>query len=155
MDWDEDEQVWHDQECVKETGDEELCYCLIDECESGDHACKSYDNLDRDIKLLVDLNVKMYRFSLSWPRLMPDGKNPNPNKASLNYYNSLIDSLLENGITPMVTLYHWDLPIALAKGDRLDLNACHGWDCKDIIEEYANYADYCFEQFGDRVKPRF
>ena len=85
------------------------------ECHNGDDACKSYNNLDRDIDLLIKLNVKMYRFSLSWPRLMPDGLNPNANKGGLNYYNQLIDRLLENGITPMVTLYHWDLPSNLAQ----------------------------------------
>ena len=85
------------------------------ECHNGDDACKSYNNLDRDIDLLIKLNVKMYRFSLSWPRLMPDGLNPNGNKGGLNYYNQLIDRLIENGITPMVTLYHWDLPSNLAQ----------------------------------------
>ena len=88
---------------------------MIAECDNGDDACKSYQNLERDISLLVDMNVEMYRFSLSWPRLMPDGVTPNVNTGGLEYYNRLIDQLLANDITPMVTLYHWDLPSALAK----------------------------------------
>ena len=88
---------------------------MTSECHNGDDACKSYNNLDRDIDLLIKLNVKMYRFSLSWPRLMPDGLNANENEGGLNYYNQLIDRLIENGITPMVTLYHWDLPSNLAQ----------------------------------------
>merc|ERR1719431_286646 len=128
------------------------CFCMIDECENGDIACDSYNNLERDIQLLINLNVKMYRFSLSWPRLMPDGRNPNTNDGGLNYYNKLIDLLIENDIIPMVTLYHWDLPINLSPGDRFNFDECHGWDCVDIVEDFANYADYCFEQFGDRVK---
>ena len=88
---------------------------MIAECHDGNDACKSYENLERDIALLVDMNVEMYRFSLSWPRLMPDGVKPNTNTGGLDYYNRLIDQLLANEITPMVTLYHWDLPSALAK----------------------------------------
>jgi len=146
---DDPEEFPIDADC---TNGKDQCYCMIAECDNGDDACKSYQNLERDISLLVDMNVEMYRFSLSWPRLMPDGVTPNVNTGGLEYYNRLIDQLLANDITPMVTLYHWDLPSALAKGDRLNFDECHGWDCPEIVEQFAAYAEYCFEQFGNRVK---
>ena len=91
---------------------------MVDQCHNGNDACKSYDNVKRDIDLLVGLKVKSYRFSLSWSRLIPDGKTVTSfNQKGVDYYNSLIDGLLENGIIPMVTLYHWDLPSALDTDD--------------------------------------
>ena len=91
---------------------------MVDACHNGNDACKSYDNVNRDIALLVDLKVKSYRFSLSWSRLIPDGKSvSNFNQKGVDYYTSLIDGLLENDIIPMVTLYHWDLPSALDTPD--------------------------------------
>lgn len=94
--------------------------------------------------LMADMGIPYYRFSLSWSRLLPDGTVNNSNPDGLRYYNALIDSLLDNNITPMVTLYHWDLPQALQ--DR------GGWNNEDSIHWFNEYADYCFQNFGDRVK---
>ena len=93
---------------------------------------------------MVDMGLKYYRFSLSWPRLLPDGTLNNPSEDGLRYYNALINDLVANDISPMITLYHWDLPQALQ-----DVG---GWANETIIEHYKNYADYCFKNFGDRAK---
>ncbi len=93
---------------------------------------------------MVKMGLKYYRFSLSWARLLPDGTINNKNQAGLDYYNNLINLLIANGISPMVTLYHWDLPQALQDDG--------GWANENIIEHFDNYAAYCFEMFGDRVK---
>jgi len=123
------------------------CQCMVDECHNGDDACRSYDNVERDIELLVGLKVKSYRFSLSWSRLIPDGKTfTSPNQKGIDYYDSLINGLIDNGIIPMVTLYHWDLPSAL------QTDSCKGWLCKKTIEHFENYSRFCYQTFGDRVK---
>ena len=77
---------------------------------------------------------------------MPDGINANENTGAKEYYMKMIDQLINHDITPMVTLYHWDLPSALYTED------CKGWICDDIIEHFGNYAKYCFETFGEKVK---
>ncbi len=110
--------------------------------DTGDVACDSYHRYPEDIALLQRLGVGAYRFSLSWPRIQPDGRGT-PNAGGLDYYNRVIDGLLEKGITPVVTLYHWDLPQALQdKG---------GWATRDIAEIFADYAGIVGEAFGDRV----
>ena len=93
---------------------------------------------------MVDMGLKYYRFSLSWPRLLPDGTLNAPSADGLRYYNDLIDELVANDISPMITLYHWDLPQALQ-----DVG---GWASDEIVEHFKNYADYCFKNFGDRAK---
>jgi beta-glucosidase len=90
------------------------------------------------------LGLKAYRFSISWPRLFPAGQNE-INQEGANFYNHLIDALLESEITPWVTLYHWDLPLAL----ELERD---GWLNAEMPRYFADYADCCFECFGDRVK---
>ncbi|KAF5328439.1 hypothetical protein D9619_013252 [Psilocybe cf. subviscida] len=114
---------------------------------NGDVATDSYNRWQEDLDLLQEYGVKAYRFSLSWSRIIPlGGRNDPVNKAGIEWYSRFIDGLLERGIVPFVTLYHWDLPQALH--DRYG-----GWLNKDeIVQDYANYAKVCFEAFGDRVK---
>ena len=110
--------------------------------DTGDIACDSYHRYREDIAMLQRLGVGAYRFSLNWPRIQPDGRGQ-PNQAGLDYYHRLIDGLLEKGIAPVVTLYHWDLPQALQdKG---------GWAMRDIAEIFADFAAIAGEAFGDRV----
>ncbi|XP_072032581.1 cytosolic beta-glucosidase-like [Amphiura filiformis] len=112
--------------------------------DNGDVACDSYNKYKQDVQLMVDMGLKYYRFSLSWPRLLPDGTLNNPSADGLRYYNDLIDELVANDISPMITLYHWDLPQALQ-----DFG---GWVNESIVEHFNKYANYCFQNFGDRAK---
>lgn len=112
--------------------------------DTGDVACDSYNKYEVDVDLIAEMGLKYYRFSLSWSRLLPDGTTENPSAAGLAYYNNLINDLIDNGITPQVTLYHWDLPQALQ-----DVG---GFLSDDFPEYFNNYAKYCFEHLGDRVK---
>uniref|UniRef100_A0A3Q3RE82 beta-glucosidase n=1 Tax=Monopterus albus TaxID=43700 RepID=A0A3Q3RE82_MONAL len=111
---------------------------------SGDVACDSYHRLEEDFYMLRALRVKSYRFSLSWSRIFPNGRHPSLSQNGVDYYNRLIDGLLAYNITPMVTLYHWDLPQALQ-----DLG---GWENIDMINIFNEFCDFCFATFGDRVK---
>ncbi len=111
---------------------------------TGEIACDHYHRVESDVKLMKSLGLHAYRFSLAWPRIQPDGKGA-PNPEGIAFYNHLIDCLLENGIQPWVTLYHWDLPLAL----QIEHD---GWLNADIAERFAVYARICFRSFGDRVK---
>lgn len=113
--------------------------------QTGDIACDSYHKKDEDVKLLKNLGVGYYRFSISWSRVLPKGTLEEVNQAGVNYYNDLINSLLARGITPMVALYHFDLPQALQ--DKYD-----GWLNPEMADVFNDYAKFCFESFGDRVK---
>ncbi|KAI4805824.1 hypothetical protein KUCAC02_010420 [Chaenocephalus aceratus] len=110
---------------------------------NGDVACDSYHRLEEDFYMLRALKVKSYRFSLSWSRIFPDGQRTSLNQKGVDYYNRLIDGLLAYNITPMVTLYHWDLPEALQK--------LGGWDNVEMINIFNDFCDFCFATFGDRV----
>ncbi|NWI80822.1 LPH hydrolase, partial [Dryoscopus gambensis] len=116
----------------------------INNNDTGDIACDSYNKVEEDIYLLRALGVKNYRFSLSWPRIFPTGRNNSINSHGVDYYNRLIDGLVANNITPIVTLYHWDLPQALQ-----DIG---GWESSELIDLFDSFADFCFQTFGDRVK---
>jgi beta-glucosidase len=110
--------------------------------DTGDVACDHYRRWKADIDLMADLGLRAYRFSIAWPRVQPDGRG-SPNAAGLDFYDRLVDGLLEHGIEPWVTLYHWDLPQALQ--DR------GGWTDPDIVERMGEYAGIVAERLGDRV----
>ena len=112
--------------------------------DTGAIACNHYNLFENDVKLMADLGLKAYRFSIAWPRIQPSGTGE-PNLAGITFYNKLIDCLLEHDIEPWITLYHWDLPE--------DLYVNHnGWLNKKIIDYFGEYARICLESFGDRVK---
>ncbi|CAH1269389.1 LCTL [Branchiostoma lanceolatum] len=113
--------------------------------QTGDVTCDSYNRYRDDVRILSELGVSHYRFSLSWPRLFPDGTRDSLNPEGVRYYNSLIDELLAHGIVPFVTLYHWDLPLALEEKYK-------GWLGEEVVELFNDYARFCFSEFGDRVK---
>ncbi|XP_072326465.1 lactase-like protein isoform X4 [Scyliorhinus torazame] len=114
--------------------------------ETGDSSCESYYKFKEDITLLKELKVNHYRFSISWPRIIPTGiKAERVNDKGIMHYNELINTLLENKIQPIATLYHGDLPQALQ--DRYG-----GWQNNSLINFFNDYANLCFETFGDRVK---
>ncbi|ODN04812.1 Lactase-phlorizin hydrolase [Orchesella cincta] len=111
---------------------------------TGDVACDSYHNYMQDVELLKNTGVNFYRFSLSWSRILPDGTNRTINQRGIDYYNKLINALIANGIEPMVTLYHWDLPQTL--------QAVGGWPNETVIHHFEGYARIAYSYFGDRVK---
>ena len=112
--------------------------------DTGDVSCDQYHRYPEDVKLMQEMGVGAYRFSMSWPRIVPDGVGE-PNDAGIAYYHRLIDCLLEHGIKPYVTLYHWDLPLTL----QLEHD---GWLRYETAEAFARYATICFDAFGDRVR---
>lgn len=111
--------------------------------DTGDVACDHYHRFQQDIGIMKDLGLKGYRFSIAWPRIFPEGRG-RVNQPGIDFYNRLIDQLLKNGIEPIVTLYHWDLPQALQ-----DLG---GWGNRALIDYFNEYAVTVFDNFGDRVK---
>ncbi|XP_053314306.1 cytosolic beta-glucosidase-like [Spea bombifrons] len=112
--------------------------------QTGDVACGSYTLWEEDLKCIKQLGLTYYRFSISWSRLLPDGTTGFINQKGIDYYNKVINSLLENNIIPVVTLYHFDLPQAVEDQG--------GWNCEKTIEIFNHYAQFCYETFGDRVK---
>lgn len=109
----------------------------------GNIACNFYSSYKDDIKMLKELGIPNFRFSLSWSRIIPDGTGE-VNQKGIEYYNKVIDSCLENGIEPWVTLYHWDLP------HQLELKG--GWTNREVITWFKDYVAVCANAFGDRVK---
>ncbi len=106
-------------------------------------ACDHYHRWREDIELMAQLGVKHYRLSLAWPRIMPDGVGT-LNWRGLDFYSRFFDALLAKGITPWVTMFHWDLPQALEdKG---------GWPTRQVVDAFADYADTVVKAYGDRVK---
>ncbi|XP_063777761.1 cytosolic beta-glucosidase-like [Pseudophryne corroboree] len=112
--------------------------------QTGDVACGSYTLWEEDLKCIKQLGLTHYRLSLSWSRLLPDGTTGFINQKGVNYYNKLIDSLLEMNVTPLVTLYHFDTPQAVEDQG--------GWYSEKTVETFEQYAKFCYSTFGDRVK---
>lgn len=110
--------------------------------DTGDIACDHYRRYESDVALMTELGLNAYRFSISWGRILPDGFG-RVNAKGLDFYSRLVDAVLERGISPNATLYHWDLPAAL--DDR------GGWLNRDIAEWFADYARVVFDALGDRV----
>ncbi|MFF8962743.1 GH1 family beta-glucosidase [Streptomyces globisporus] len=115
----------------------------VDGGDTGDIACDHYHRAPEDIGLIKQLGADAYRFSIAWPRVVPGGDGP-VNKAGLDFYDRLVDGLLEAGVAPFATLYHWDLPQVLQ--DR------GGWTVRETSEHFAAYASQVVERLGDRVK---
>ena len=110
--------------------------------DTGVVACDSYHRFGDDVQLMRDLGIGAYRFSISWPRVVPDGRG-RVNPAGLDFYDRMVDELLASGIEPFVTLYHWDLPQALE--DR------GGWPSRDTVEAFEQYVEAVVARLGDRV----
>lgn len=106
-------------------------------------ACNFYDNYEADILLIKSLNIPNFRFSLSWSRIIPTGTGE-VNLAGINYYHRVIDCCIKHGIEPWITLYHWDLPLALEKKG--------GWTNRDILKWFECYAETCISAYGSKVK---
>ncbi|HEY6985017.1 MAG TPA: GH1 family beta-glucosidase [Rhodanobacteraceae bacterium] len=116
---------------------------MVKDGDTGDVACDHYRRYRDDVKLMRSLGLKAYRFSIAWARVLPEGKG-RVNPKGLAFYDALVDALLENGIEPLATLYHWDLPAAL--DDR------GGWLNPDIAGWFAEYASVVFRKLDGRVK---
>lgn len=110
---------------------------------NGDVAIDHYHRFREDIRLMAKMGIRNYRFSISWGRILPDGTGA-VNEKGLAFYSELVDCLLENGIRPFCTLYHWDLPYAL--------HLRGGWLSPDMPEWFANYTTIIADALGDRVK---
>jgi beta-glucosidase len=128
------ESIW-DRHCRKPGA--------IDDGSSGDVACDHYRRYRDDVAMMRDLGVKAYRFSVAWPRVLPLGRGA-VNSKGLDFYSRLVDCLLENGITPFATLYHWDLPQTLQDEG--------GWAARTTALAFADYAGVVARRLGDRVK---
>jgi beta-glucosidase len=111
--------------------------------DTGDVACDHYRRMEDDVRLMAGLGLNAYRFSISWARVLPEGTGK-INPKGLDFYDRLVDALLHKSITPMVTLYHWDLPEALDNRG--------GWLNRQVADWFAEYAAVCFRRLDDRVK---
>ena len=110
--------------------------------ETGEIAADHYHRMQEDVALMAELNLNAYRFSLSWPRIIPQGTGA-VNERGLDFYDRLVDALLARGIRPLATLYHWDLPVALQDQG--------GWLVRDTAYAFAEYAEVVARRLGDRV----
>lgn len=113
---------------------------------TGDVACDHYHRYPDDLKLMAEMGIRNYRFSVNWSRVLPDGTGQ-PNEQGLAFYDRLIDEMLENGIKPWLTLFHWEYPLALqARG---------AWENPDSPRWFSDYATLIARRYGDRVKEFF
>jgi beta-glucosidase len=115
----------------------------VDNGDTGDMACDHYHRWPEDLDLMVELGIASYRFSVAWPRVMPDGRTVN--QEGMDFYRRLVDGLVERGIRPLMTLYHWDLPQSLDVGD------AGGWLSREVPERFVDYALALGKELGDRV----
>ncbi|KNA24562.1 hypothetical protein SOVF_014560 [Spinacia oleracea] len=114
--------------------------------DKGHKAVDSYNLYKEDVKLLKETGLNTYRFSIAWPRILPKGTiESGINQEGIDFYNRFIDELIANGITPIVTLFHFDLPVSLQ-------SEFYGFMRPNIVDHFKEFADLCFEKFGDRVK---
>jgi beta-glucosidase len=111
--------------------------------QNGDVAADHYHRMREDVALMAYLGIRSYRFSVAWPRVIPEGTGPT-NQGGLVFYDRLVDELLEHHIEPMLTLYHWDLPWVLHEHG--------GWLSRATAQAFAEYADVVSRRLGDRVK---
>jgi beta-glucosidase len=111
--------------------------------DTGDVACDHYHRWRDDVALMKELGLKAYRFSVAWPRIFPEGRGE-VNQTGLDFYSQLVDALLEAGIEPFVTLYHWDLPQILQDEG--------GWPERGIVDAFTEYADVVSCTLGDRIQ---
>ncbi|MGI8576120.1 MAG: GH1 family beta-glucosidase [Egibacteraceae bacterium] len=110
---------------------------------TGDIACDHFHRLEDDVALMAELGLRAYRFSVAWPRVQPGG-NGSANTAGLDFYSRLVDALLERGIEPVPTLYHWDLPHPLQDAG--------GWPARQTAEQFSEYTGLVVRALGDRVR---
>ncbi|KAM0941505.1 putative beta-primeverosidase [Dioscorea sansibarensis] len=113
---------------------------------TGDVAIDFYHRYKDDVKLLKSLNMDAFRFSISWTRILPTGSlRGGINRKGVEFYNNLIDELLAHGMRPYVTIFHWDTPQGLE-------SKYGGFLSRNIVDDYRDFAEVCFKEFGDRVK---
>jgi beta-glucosidase len=110
--------------------------------DTGEPACEHYYRWPDDLDLMRSLGLQGYRFSIAWPRIQPSGRGP-ANQRGLDFYRALVEGMLERGIKPLATLYHWDLPQALEDEG--------GWASRDVVERFTEYATIVFDALGDVV----
>lgn len=115
----------------------------VNKGDTGDVATDHYHRFKDDVRLMAELGVTHYRFSISWSRVIPDGRGA-VNDTGVDFYSRLVDELLRNGITPHATLYHWDLPQALQDRYR-------GWESREVVADFGTYAALMARRLGDRV----
>ncbi len=127
---------------------DEFCHVSgkINNGHTGDAACDAYHLYEKDLGILRDMGLHAYRFSISWPRIFPEGRGP-VNQKGLAYYDALVDAMLKNGIEPYATLFHWDLPLCLHKQG--------GWLIRDTARAFADYAALIAEHFDGRIQNYF
>jgi beta-glucosidase len=111
--------------------------------DTGDRACEHYYRWREDLEVMSSLGLQGYRFSISWPRIQPEGRGP-ANQKGIDFYRRLAEGLLERGIEPLATLYHWDLPQALQDEG--------GWTSREVVDRFEVYAELVFEGLGDLVQ---
>ena len=111
---------------------------------TGDTAVDHYHRYKEDVRLMAEMGLEAYRFSVAWSRIFPEGKGE-VNEKGIQFYSDLIDELIKNKIEPILTIYHWDLPQALQ-------DEYGGWESREIVEDFTNYSVTLFKHFGDRVK---